>query len=80
MLTFASFFALVSQPEPVYEEPELTPQNSVINDIFDHSKQRIMEALEGVEEQVDALESIKEVWEKAISGQTSIELDSGMIM
>lgn len=68
------------QPEPVYEEPELTPQNSVINDIFHHSKQRIMEALEGVQGQVDALEVMKEVWQKAISGSTSNELDSGMIM
>lgn len=39
-----------------------------------------MEALAGVQGQVDALEAMKEIWEKAISGKTSNELDSGMIM
>ena len=64
----------------MYEPAPVTAQNSVLNDIFDHSKQRIMEALEGVQEQVDTLEQMKEVWETALKGKSTIELDSGMIM
>lgn len=58
----------------------MSAEDSVLNNIFDHSKQRIMEAIEGVQSQVDTLEQMKEVWETALKGKSSIELDSGMIM
>lgn len=51
-----------------------------MDEIFDHSRQRFMEALDDVQKDIDNIALVKEAWEKAMAGKSSREMDAGMIL
>jgi hypothetical protein len=51
-----------------------------MDEIFDHSRQRFMEALQEVEKDIDNIAAVKEAWEKAMMGKSTREMDAGMIL
>lgn len=71
-----------AMPDFKDEEEELyAPRDrTVMDEIFEHSRQRFMEALTDVKKEVDGLAVVKEAWEKAMSGKTTREMDAGMIL
>lgn len=62
------------------DDDYLPREKTVMDEIFDHSRQRFMEALQEVEKDIDNIAAVKEAWEKAMIGKSTREMDAGMIL
>ncbi|CDZ98010.1 Pectin lyase fold/virulence factor [Phaffia rhodozyma] len=67
------------EPEPEFEEIE-PREPSVLDTILDHSKQRVVEAIEEVHEQIQTLRTMKEGWDSILAGKANWDLNTGMLL